>query len=144
MLTEDNKKTLRERLESMRTNLMAARDREQKEAAEMSADTYEEHPLSNHMADEATDMLEQELEVGFQQSDADLLRQVEHALELMDEGKYGIDEQTGEEIPFERLQAIPYATRTVKNQSNFDGVETDDVYTLDLMPSDEDNHRLSS
>ena len=144
MLTEENKIALRQRLEEQRQHLIAARDRETSNAAEMSADAYEEHSLGNHMADEATDLLEQELEVGFQQSDADTLRQVEHALQLMDEGRYGLDEETGEEIPLERLEVLPYATRTVRNQANVDVTTVADPDTLNLRPADEANRRLSS
>jgi RNA polymerase-binding transcription factor DksA len=83
----------------------------------MSADSYEEHLGSNHQADEATDLHEQELEIGFQQDADNLLQRIDHALELMDKGRYGYDEETGEEIPLERLQVMPYATRTVRNQT---------------------------
>ena len=144
MLTEENKKALRQQLESQRQQLTVMRDRETHEAGEMSAESYEEHPLSNHMADEATDLHEQELEMGFQQSDTDMLRQIDHALQLMDEGRYGFDEETGEEIPLERLQALPYATRTVHNQANTDAGGSADPDTLNLRPADEANRRLSS
>jgi DnaK suppressor protein len=44
------------------------------------------------------------------------LREVEHALRKVEEGTYGFDEQTGEPIPDERLEAMPATRFTVANQ----------------------------
>jgi DnaK suppressor protein len=41
------------------------------------------------------------------------LAQVEHALRRMDEGTYGWSEVSGEPIPLERLEALPWATTNV-------------------------------
>jgi RNA polymerase-binding transcription factor len=38
-----------------------------------------------------------------------LLVEVERALAKLDEGKYGVSEQTGAPIPYERLAALPWA-----------------------------------
>lgn len=136
MLTEENLKSLRNQLEDMRQQLIANRDRETGEAAQMSADSYEEHPLSQHMADEATDMHEQELEMGFRERDTWELQQVEHALHLMDAGKYGVDEETGEPIPFERLQLVPYTTRNVQTQAKED-VLSESTPDRDILEQDD-------
>lgn len=120
MLTEENLKELRAELERQRQELLADRNYEEKVEADMARDTFEEHPLSNHMGDLATDEFEQTMAATFDLEDQRRLEQIDHALQLMDEGKYGYDEQTGEEIPFERLQALPYATRTVQNQAKAD------------------------
>jgi DnaK suppressor protein len=42
-----------------------------------------------------------------------LLAQVEHALQRMDEGTYGLSEVSGRPIPLERLETLPWATTTV-------------------------------
>ena len=42
-----------------------------------------------------------------------LLAQVEHALHRMDEGTYGLSKISGQPIPLERLEALPWATTTV-------------------------------
>jgi len=42
-----------------------------------------------------------------------LLAEVERALEKLRSGNYGVDEGTGESIPYERLVAIPWARRRV-------------------------------
>lgn len=42
------------------------------------------------------------------------LRQVDHALERLDAGEYGVCEDCGEPIPEPRLRAVPYATLCVE------------------------------
>lgn len=48
------------------------------------------------------------------QHDEDRLREVEAALRRMDDGVYGICEETDEEIPFARLRAEPTTRYTVE------------------------------
>jgi DnaK suppressor protein len=42
-----------------------------------------------------------------------MLAQIERALRRMDEGTYGWSEVSGEPIPLERLEALPWATTNV-------------------------------
>ena len=42
-----------------------------------------------------------------------LLAQVEHALQRLDAGTYGLSEVSGRPIPLDRLEAIPWATTLV-------------------------------
>ena len=48
------------------------------------------------------------------------LHDVERALEKIEEGTYGICDDTGEEIPKGRLEAVPEAIRTVEAQQHFE------------------------
>ena len=48
------------------------------------------------------------------------LKEVDRALKKIEEGTYGICDDTGEEIPRGRLEAIPEAIRTVEAQQRFD------------------------
>ena len=50
---------------------------------------------------------------GLMQQHRDRLADIEGALERMHRGRYGISEQSGEPIPFERLQLVPWATTTI-------------------------------
>jgi DnaK suppressor protein len=38
-----------------------------------------------------------------------LLAEVDRALAKLDQGKYGVSEETGDPIPYERLAAVPWA-----------------------------------
>ena len=43
-----------------------------------------------------------------------IVRDIDHAMERIEEGTYGICEVTGKPIPVARLRAIPWATMTVE------------------------------
>ena len=49
-----------------------------------------------------------------------ILRQIDRALEKVEQGTYGICDITQEEIPIKRLEAIPYASMTVESQDRFE------------------------
>jgi DnaK suppressor protein len=48
------------------------------------------------------------------------LREVARALQKIEEGSYGVCDDTGEEIPRGRLEAVPEAIRTVEAQQRFE------------------------
>jgi DnaK suppressor protein len=48
------------------------------------------------------------------------LGEVDRALQKIEDGTYGICEDTGEEIPRGRLEAVPEAVRTVAAQQRFE------------------------
>lgn len=75
---------------------------------------------SQHQADEGTDTFVQSISMEISNKDLSVLRQVERALEKIDEGTYGICDVTGKEIPITRLEAIPYANMTVEAQEKLE------------------------
>jgi DnaK suppressor protein len=48
------------------------------------------------------------------------LGEVERALQKIEDGTYGVCDDTGEEIPRGRLEAVPEAIRTVEAQQRFE------------------------
>jgi DnaK suppressor protein len=75
---------------------------------------------SQHSADEGTDDFVKNINLEVSNKEFGLLRQIDRALEKIDEDTYGVCDITGEEIPLKRLEAIPYATMTVKAQEKFE------------------------
>lgn len=75
---------------------------------------------SQHSADEGTDDFVKNINLEVTNKEYGLLRQIERALEKIEEATYGICDITGEEIPIKRLEAVPYATMTVKAQEKFE------------------------
>jgi DnaK suppressor protein len=73
--------------------------------------------LPFHLADIGTETYEQEMDAVLVQRASDELRVIEDALRRFYEApdRYGICEDTGEPIPFERLDLIPWA-RTCSRQ----------------------------
>lgn len=75
---------------------------------------------SQHQADEGTDDFNRTITLEVTSKEFDILRQIERALEKIADDTYGICDITAEEIPLARLEAIPYATMTVKAQDKFE------------------------
>ncbi len=67
-----------------------------------------------HMADIGTDNYEQEFTLGLLDSERKMLKEVDHALEKIAEGTYGVCEGTGKQIGRARLNAKPYARYSVE------------------------------
>ncbi len=75
---------------------------------------------SQHQADEGTDDFVKNISLEVSSKEQELVRQIDRALEKIEEGTYGVCDLTREEIPLKRLEAIPYATMTVKAQDQFE------------------------
>jgi RNA polymerase-binding transcription factor DksA len=60
--------------------------------------------------DDATTLFERERLMLDNELDGALVEKIDHALQRMREGAYGISEVSGEQIPLERLEAVPWAT----------------------------------
>jgi DnaK suppressor protein len=67
-----------------------------------------------HMADIGTDNYEQEFALELMDSERKLLREIDDALQRIQQGTYGICEGTGKPIPKARLQAQPWARYCVE------------------------------
>ena len=106
----------KKRLEEMRyqmTNLIRDTTEDVKSADETKG-------YSQHQADEGTDDFNRTITLEVTSKEFDILRQIERALDKIEDGTYGICDITGEEIPMARLEAIPYAAMTVKAQEKFE------------------------
>lgn len=75
---------------------------------------------SQHQADQGTDDFDRTISLEVTSREYGILRQIERALEKIDDNTYGICDITGEEIPLPRLEAVPYATMTVKAQDQLE------------------------
>lgn len=75
---------------------------------------------SQHQADQGTDDFDRTISLEVTTREFNLLKQIERALEKIGEGTYGQCDITGEDIPIARLDAIPYATMTVKAQEQIE------------------------
>jgi DnaK suppressor protein len=70
--------------------------------------------------DTAAMMADRDRETALDENARQVLHQIDHALDRIEEGSYGICEVTGQPIPVERLRAIPWATMTVAAAAQFD------------------------
>jgi DnaK suppressor protein len=59
--------------------------------------------------DDAENRIEQERARDLSETEAPVIADIERALEKLDDGTYGHSELSGEPIPLERLDAVPWA-----------------------------------
>ena len=77
----------------------------------------EERDFTEHdSGDMAASMHTREVDATIDEQSARRLGDVERALQKIEEGSYGVCDDTGEEISRGRLEAMPEATRTVEAQ----------------------------
>lgn len=114
MLTDMQKSALKYELLEMKEQLIKTeegtstshRDREGTEELSM----YDNHP-----GDMGTELYEREKDMALNVHAEGELRKVENALLALQDGTYGKCEECQANIPFERLQAIPYTTLCVEH-----------------------------
>lgn len=75
---------------------------------------------SQHQADQGTDDFDRTINMEISEREFGILRQIDRALEKIDENTYGVCDISNEEIPRQRLEAVPYATMTVKSQEKLE------------------------
>jgi DnaK suppressor protein len=75
---------------------------------------------SQDEVDCAQDCQERENVLELMSRNANLTRDIKHALAKIEKGTYGLCEVSGEEIPKERLEFIPWARHTTKIQGEID------------------------
>jgi DnaK suppressor protein len=90
------------------------------EAKEGVKEADESKGYSQHQADEGTNAFDKTITLEVSDKEFNILRQIDKALEKIEDGTYGICEITGKDIPKARLEAIPYATMTVEAQEKFE------------------------
>jgi DnaK suppressor protein len=69
-----------------------------------------------HMADQASDLYDNELGEGLSDDLRAELAAVERAEQRLADGTYGLSIESGEPIPDDRLEAVPTAERTAPEQ----------------------------
>jgi RNA polymerase-binding transcription factor len=67
----------------------------------------------NHMGDLATATLDREIDYSLEDNSGHILREIDAALKRIDDGTYGICTNRGEQIPIERLEAMPWASTCI-------------------------------
>jgi len=74
---------------------------------------YNQHP-----ADQGSELFEREKDLAILEGLEVDLAEIEAALQRLDEGRYGVDEVTGEPIDPERLEALPAARTNISTNGN--------------------------
>jgi DnaK suppressor protein len=108
--------------ERARSLLAQQRERVQKLLAD-TTQREDEEELSHadqHMADDAQFLADEEVDEGLRERLQEELEAIERAERRLTEGSYGRSIESGEPIPDERLEAIPWAERTAAEQQRYE------------------------
>jgi len=101
------KKPQKVNVEEIREQLLALRDQILQKAQQHHVGSQE--PVRGDLVDQSTDLSERELMLEMAEGDRTKLRDIETALEMMDNNTYGVCNECGEPIPVRRLLAWPTA-----------------------------------
>jgi DnaK suppressor protein len=118
VLDRDFIENQRQRLIDLRDELGGVRDGldEDQRELEGQGDDFEE----TDSGDMSQSIFDREMDASVGEQIERRLGEIERALEKMEEGTYGVCDDTGEEIPKGRLEAVPEAVRTVEAQQRFE------------------------
>ena len=76
--------------------------------------------VDQHLADAGSELFEDERDAGIAARLRQELDAIARAERRLEEGTYGRSVESGEPIPDERLEAVPWAERTVEEQARYD------------------------
>lgn len=74
-----------------------------------------ENGLETHIGDQGTVTFLRERDLGLEEHEEHLVEEIDAAFERVKAGTYGICETSGDEIPFDRLEACPWARTTIEH-----------------------------
>jgi DnaK suppressor protein len=104
----------KQRLQDLKAELQRVRDGLQEDGRFRAE---EEEDFTQHdSGDMSQSLFTREVDATVERRVERRLEDVERALQKMEEGTYGLSDESGEPIPRGRLEAVPEATRTVEEQ----------------------------
>ena len=115
-LAKSTVERFRKRLETEKTRLVQLIEEYERElvVARLTESSSDRSPEPGN-AEASSMKLEYAKELSIEQNTADLLHKVDHALERVAAGVYGLCESCGKSIPLERLDVLPYATLCIED-----------------------------
>ncbi len=90
-------------------------DREYMERGSLRDSVDELSTIDNHPADLGTELYEREKDMALKVHDEDELAKINAALVRIENGTYGVCEVCHQDIPYERLEAIPYTAFCIEH-----------------------------
>ncbi|MEC5424652.1 TraR/DksA C4-type zinc finger protein [Virgibacillus sp. C22-A2] len=94
----------------------------------------------NHPADMGTELFEREKDIALNEHAEKELEEINESLHAIEEGTYGICSKCGEDIPYDRLMAVPTADRCVEHAADntFEQSRTveEEVFSPNINPDE--------
>ena len=107
----------KQRLQDLKEELLRVRRGMEEDERQRSE---EERDTQLDSGDMSQEMFTREMDATIGEQVERRLKEVERALQKIEEGTYGVCEDTGEPIPRGRLEAVPEAIRTVEAQQRYE------------------------
>jgi DnaK suppressor protein len=107
----------KERLQDLKEELLRMQRGMQEDERDRGESEGDTQPDSGDMSQ---NMFDREMDATIEGQTERRLEDVERALEKIEEGTYGLSDESGEPIPKGRLEAAPEAIRTVEEQQRFE------------------------
>ena len=117
-LDQDFLDNQRRRLIDLKGELERIRDGVEDDQRDLGED--EEDFTEHDSGDLSQSIFTREMDATVEQQVERRLGEIDRALQKIEEGTYGICDDTGEEIPKGRLEAVPEAIRTVEAQQRYE------------------------
>ena len=116
MPTKSQLAELKDTLVGMKEELTVDQERYNTANESLTETVDELSSYDNHPADLGTELYEREREQALDSHAASEIEKIEEALKAMEDGLYGFCKVCGTEIPFERLEIIPYTLYCVEHK----------------------------
>jgi RNA polymerase-binding transcription factor DksA len=104
-----------------------------------SASEEQSSGLGEHLADAGSDAYDREFALSVLSKGTNAFIEIENALKRIESGRYGVCEMSGDLIPQERLEALPFARFTVQCQSILEKTPKSKQDALPLFFSSEED-----
>lgn len=126
MISTQQQLTLKKELLKMKNDLqITEKNTDMKENAQEASGELSMY--DNHPADMATELFEREKDLALHEHAESELSKVEDALNAIDKGNYGICKICETDIPFDRLEAVPYTTLCIEHAKEGENTVAEDV-----------------
>ncbi|MFD2613094.1 TraR/DksA C4-type zinc finger protein [Paenibacillus gansuensis] len=123
-LSKEQLNTLKGRLASERADLENMIEENNDTVREgMLEATGDLSAYDNHPGDSGTETFEKSMDLSMNVHWQENLGEIDQALERMEEGTYGVCEECGKPIPYERLEAMPAARCCIDHADRSDAVD---------------------
>ncbi len=117
------RKLSRKEIEEFREALLERRRLLMGDVEEMEKEAFSDETKTvstNHLADSSSEQWEQEFTLARIENETEELKEINRALEKIENGTYGICEATGDFISIERLRVMPYTRITIEARKKFE------------------------
>lgn len=122
-VTLHHRKLSKSEIDEFRELLLTRRRQLMGDVEEMEKEAFSDETKTlsmNHIADSSSEQYEQEFTLQQIENESEELREINRALEKIDQGTYGVCEATGEYISVERLRAMPYTRISIAAREKFE------------------------